>query len=111
MRRFVLLALAAALLAPAAGAATNPEQLYLQKTLKAAMVKAFKKQAPGLKLTTVTCKLPSSGTVARCVAHFAAGRVKGYYPVKATLHESGTMSWTTSAPTCFSATTNKRVAC
>jgi hypothetical protein len=103
--------LAAAVFAAGAGAATNPEQLRLQKTLRANMVKTFKKRAPSLKITTVTCKLPRNGTVARCTARFTTGSVKGWYPVKAVLHDSGTLTWTATSPKCFNAKTNKPIPC
>jgi hypothetical protein len=111
VRRLLLSALAALALASTAAAAANPEQLRLQKTLKAAMVKAFQKQAPKLKLTTVSCRLPKSGTVARCTAHFKVSAVKGYYPVKVVLHETGTISWTASSPKCFDAKSGKKLPC
>jgi hypothetical protein len=111
MRRFLVLLLVCA--APAtAAAAVNPEQLALQKSLKAEMAKTFKKQAPALTITTVTCKLPSSGTTSHCTAHFTAGGVKGYYPVTATLHDlGGTLSWTAASPKCFDAKTGKGISC
>jgi hypothetical protein len=110
--RLIVLLLASALLATSAAAATNPELIRLQKTLKADMVATFKKQAPGLKITTVTCKLPTDGTTAHCTAHFTAGTaVKGYYPVTAKILESGQLKWTAASPKCFSAHTGKRIAC
>jgi hypothetical protein len=103
--------LVAAVLAAAAGAATNPEQLRLEKTLRANMVKTFKKRAPSLRITAVTCKLPRNGTVARCTARFTTGSVDGWYPVKAVLHDSGLLTWTATSPKCFDAKTKKRLPC
>ena len=112
MRRILPLLLASGLLAASAAAATNPELIHLQTTLKASMVATFKKQAPGLKITTVTCTLPSNGTTAHCKAHFTAGTtVKGYYPVAAKILDTGQLKWTTSAPKCFNAKTGKAIHC
>jgi hypothetical protein len=111
MRRLVPI-LAAAVLAPAAAAATNPALTYLQKTLKADMVKTFKTKAPGLTITTVTCKLPANGVTATCKAHFTTGSVKGYYPVRATLHDvGGSLTWKTGQPKCTDAKTGRPVPC
>jgi len=111
MRRLVPI-LAAAVLAPAAAAATNPELTYLEKTLKADMVKTFRTKAPGLSITTVTCKLPANGVTATCTAWFTTGALEGYYPVKATLHDvGGSLTWTTGPPKCTDAKTGKSVPC
>jgi hypothetical protein len=112
MRRLLLAFLVCVVSAPPALAAVNPNVVYLQKTLKASMVAAFKKQAPGLKILTVTCKLPTNGTKSHCKAHFTAGSVKGYYPVTATLHDlGGKLTWTASKPKCFNAKTGKSISC
>jgi hypothetical protein len=111
MRRLVPI-LAAAVLAPVAAAATNPQVAYLEKTLKSDMVKTFRTKAPGLKITTVTCKLPASGVTATCTARFTSGPLKGYYPVKATLHDvGGSLTWKTGQPKCANAKTGKPVPC
>ncbi len=111
MRTALVVLPASLALCAAAAEATNPEQLRLQASLKAQMAKVFAKKAPGVKLTALTCKLPSSGVTAHCVAHFTAGPVKGYYPVTATIHASGTLTWTAASPTCFVAKTGKRTPC
>jgi hypothetical protein len=98
-----------------APAATNPEAVHLAKTLKASMVKSYKKRAPGLTFTTVTCRLPSNGTVAHCTANFdySSGglKVTGFYPVSAKLLESGQIRWTASSPKCKDAKTGKALSC
>ena len=112
-------ALAAAILATsglgagAVAAATNPEQVALQKTLKALMTKKYKQAAPKLKITTITCKLPSDGTVAHCVAHFTyPPTIVGTYQVKAELHDlGGTLTWTAGSPKCKDTKTGKSIAC
>jgi hypothetical protein len=108
MRRILLPLLVAAIAAGPALGATDPQ---LNKTLKADMVKAFKKQAPTLKITTVNCTLPENGTTAHCKAYFTATGTTGYYPVKATIHGSGQLSWTAQSPKCLNAKTKKYAAC
>ena len=108
MRRFFLLLAVAGIAAGPALAATDPQ---LNKTLKADMVKAFKKQAPTLKFTTVNCTLPENGATAHCKAYFTVSGTKGYYPVKATIHGNGQLSWTAQSPKCLDTKTKKYTAC
>src|SRR6266567_1509791 len=108
MRNVLLLLVFAGIAAGPAIGARDPE---LEKSLKADMVKTFKKQAPTLKFTTVNCTLPVNGTTAHCKAYFTVNTTKGYYPVKATIHDSGALTWTAQSPKCLSATTKKYVAC
>ena len=99
-------------LAASAAAATNPEQIRLQKSLKPQIAASFKKQAPTLKLTAVTCKLPTDGVTAHCLAHFTYGaKVLVVYPVTATIHDSGQLTWAAKSPTCTDARTKKKLAC
>ena len=112
MRSLLLLVLVFAVAAGAAFGATDPRVAYLQKTLKANMVTTFKKQAPSLKLTTVSCKLPADGSTAYCKAFFTVSRTKGYYPVTAKLHElGGKLTWTATSPQCWNPAKKKYVAC
>ena len=112
MRSLLLLVLVAAVAAGAASGATDPRLAYLQKTLKANMVTTFKKQAPSLKLTTLSCKLPKDGTTAHCKAFFVVSKTKGYYPVTAKLHElGGKLTWTATSPKCWNAAKKTYVAC
>ena len=113
MRRRLLVLLAIFALAPGSAlAAKDPRLVYLERTLKADMVKTFKKQAPKLKLETVTCVLPKSGITSHCKATFTAGGIKGYYPVTAKLHDvGGRLTWTATSPKCWNATKKKYVAC
>ena len=108
MRRILLLFAVAAVAAGPAFGATDP---HLNKTLKAALVKAFQKQAPTLKFTTVTCVLPENGVTAQCKAYFTVSSTKGFYPVKATIHDSGRLSWTAQSPQCLNTRTGKYTAC
>ena len=112
MRSLLLLVLVFAVAAGAASGATDPRVAYLQKTLKANMVTTFKKQAPSLKLTTVSCKLPADGSTAHCKAFFTVSRTKGYYPVTATLHDlGGKLTWTATSPKCWNPAKQKYVSC
>ena len=112
MRSLLLVALICALAAGAASGATDPRLAYLQKTLKANMVKTFKKQAPRLEITTVSCKLPANGITSHCKAFFAVGTTKGYYPVTAKLHDlGGKLTWTAQSPKCWNPSKKKYVAC
>ena len=108
MRRILLLL---AVSGVAAGPALGARDPGLEKSLKADMVKAFKKKAPTLKFTTVNCTLPVSDTTAHCKAYFTVRSTKGYYPVKATIHDSGSLTWTAQSPKCLNATTKKYAAC
>lgn len=94
-----LLAVCAVAAAPALGAATPAQSL--EKTLKADMVKTFKKQAPKLVIATVSCTLPKNGVTAHCKANFTDAGVTGYYPVTATIETSGDIKWTADSPKCL----------
>jgi hypothetical protein len=98
--RIALVLAVCGLAAGAASAATSPVA-SLEKTLKADMVKTFKKQAPKLVIETVTCALPKDGVTAHCKATFEDGTVKGYYPVTAKIEQSGDIKWTAQSPKCL----------
>ena len=112
MLRVLRIALTAALLlAFAASAGANFSDPTLAKSLKTQMVKTFKTKAPALKITTVTCTAPTSGVTAKCIAHFTDASIKGYYPVTATIHDSGKMTWVAESPKCLDTKTGKYGAC
>jgi len=109
VRRLVLVVAAACAVAgPAAAAYTDP---YLEKTLKAAMVKKFKTAAPKLKITKVKCVLPKNGVTAHCKATFTTSGIDGYYPVTATIHDNGQLTWTARSPRCLNPKTKKYAGC
>ena len=108
MRRILLFLVVAGIAAGSASAARDPG---LERSLKADMVKTFKKQAPTLKFTTVICTLPENGTTAHCKAYFTVSGTKGYYPVKATIHDNGQLTWSAQSPKCLNTTTKKYAAC
>lgn len=105
-----LLALAAT---GVAGGATPAENAAFAKRLKVSVAAAFKREARDLVLTRVTCAIPASGTVVRCVAHFSDSRAEAtvVYEIKATVARSGTISWTTTSHSCTSILTHKTLAC
>ena len=106
------LAAVASLAAGPAVAAKDPRLAYLERTLKADMVKTFKRRAPKLTLTTVTCKLPADGVTSHCKASFTVGSVKGYYPVTAKLRDvGGALAWTAASPQCWDAAKKKYAPC
>jgi len=112
MRRLLLVLAAFSVAVTPAVAAKDPRLAYLQNTLKADMVKTFKKQAPSLKLTTVTCVIPKSGAVSHCRAFFTVGKTKGYYPVTARLHDlGGKLTGTGRSPKCWVAAKKTYLAC
>jgi hypothetical protein len=100
-----VIALTAVVGSSAALATPNPKLTRLQKTLRANIVGAFKKEAPEMKITVVACTIPVKGAPARCTAHFKANGGTGFYPVMATYSSNGTLRrWaTTGRPTCFGA--------
>ena len=112
MRPLLLLVLVCAVTAGAAAGATDPRLAYLQKTLKTNMISTFKKKAPSLKITTVSCKLPKDGSTAHCKAFFTVSRTKGYYPVTAKLHDlGGRLTWTATSPKCWNPAKKAYVSC
>ena len=112
MRSLLLLVLVFTVATGVASGAADPRLAYLQKTLKANMVKTFKKQAPSLRLTTLSCKLPANGSTAHCQAFFTVKGTKGYYPVVAKLHDlGGKLTWTAQSPQCWNAAKKKYLAC
>jgi hypothetical protein len=64
-------------------------------------------------LGKVTCTLPANGSVVRCLAHFSdpAAKANVTYAIKATLQDSGAITWTAGAASCSSATTGKKLVC
>ena len=113
MRRILLLLVVFGVVVGPTYGATNPDLVYLQKTLMADMTKSFKKQAPNLKFTTVACTIPKGGGVTtQCKAYFTTNGVKGYYPVVAKFHDlGGTVSWSAQSPRCQNPTTKKYSPC
>lgn len=97
----------------AAAAATPAQNAAFAKQLKGDIKPVFAKQAPGLALGKVTCTLPASGTVVHCIAHFndPAAQANVVYGIKATLKNSGALTWTTTTHYCTSAIFHKKIAC
>jgi hypothetical protein len=114
--RTALAALAGALLltpaALASGSAT-PNEIGLAKSLKVNMQRAYTTKAPGTKFTTVTCKISTDMTSARCVARFTrtAHNLKGAYQVTVTSDASGNANWRATSVACTSLKTGAKVKC
>jgi hypothetical protein len=112
--RIAAAAAAAALALPAAALAWTPAQnAAFAKQLKTKIAPVFRKQAPSLALTEVTCVLPKSGTLVKCKARFSAksAHAKVVYRIDAKLLETGQIRWTTVGHACTDARTGKAFAC
>lgn len=92
-------------------ASANFRDPSLEKSLRPQLVKAFKQRAPSLTITTLRCMAPTSGVTAHCTMHFTVGSTKGYYPIAATIHDSGKLTWVAKSPKCLNPTTKKYVSC
>jgi hypothetical protein len=108
----VAVALLSALQAVALGA-TPAQNRQFATSLAAKIKPVFKKQAPKLALSKVTCVLPLNGTVVHCKAHFSypSAGLNVVYGIKATLQETGDIKWVTTTHSCTNAKTGKTVAC
>jgi hypothetical protein len=94
-------------------AATPAQNKAFAKQLTTKIRPVFKKQVPQLVLGAVTCVLPLDGTVVACKAHFsdAPAHANVVYAIRATLKESGTISWTTTSHSCTDSKTGKKLPC
>jgi hypothetical protein len=105
-------AVAAALVVTATAGAVTPAQ-GLAKQLKTSMQSYYAKSDPGLKFTTVTCKISSNRTTARCNAHFtvAAKHAAGVFVVAITGAGGGQVQTKTLSVTCTDTRTGKKRSC
>jgi hypothetical protein len=108
--REAVLVLSAAVAAVALSA--TPAQ-GLAAQLKASMSSYYKKSNPGLKFTTVTCKISSDRTTARCNAHFTvvSKRAAGVFVVAVTGAANGNVSTKTLSVSCRDTRTGKKLIC
>ena len=85
----------------------------LARQLKASMTAYYRKSDPGLKLTTVTCKISSDRTTARCNAHFTviSKHADGVFVVAVTGGSGGNVSTKTLSVSCKDTRTGKKIAC
>ena len=104
---------AVALVVPSIAGAANPNR-QLAASLKGSMSTYYAKAEPGLKITTVTCKIAAAGTTARCQAKFTmvAKRAKGVFQLAIQIDRStgGVTTHTVSAK-CADAKTNRAISC
>ncbi len=117
MERMRVAATAALLALLAAGAASaaypKAEVQYADKTMKTSFTAWAKKNLPGTKVGTVSCKLPSNGNVIHCTVHVSApkNRENIVFEVKGTLHESGQLTWVSTSHSCTDSKTGKKFSC
>jgi hypothetical protein len=111
--RTLALASAAALTLCAAAGAMTPAQA-LARTLKANSQAYYGKQIPGLKITTVTCKVASNDRHATCKEHFTVvkARAVGVFTVSAAIDPAtGGVQTKTTGVSCKDTKTGKAFAC
>jgi hypothetical protein len=98
--------------AAAAALAVTPAQ-GLARQLKASMTSYYAKSDPGLKFTTVTCKISSDQTTARCNAHFTvvSKHANGVFVVAVTGATGGNVSTKTLSVSCKDTRSGKKIAC
>jgi hypothetical protein len=98
--------------AAAAALALTPAQ-GLARRLKASMTSYYAKSDPGLKFTTVTCKIATDGTTARCNARFtvASKHAAGVFVVSVTGGAGGNVTTKTLSVSCKDTRTGKKIAC
>ena len=105
-------AVAAALMVTASAGAVTPAQ-GLARQLKASMQSYYARSEPGLKFTTVTCKIAGDRTSARCHAHFtfASKHAAGVFVVAVTGTGGGTVQTKTLSVSCTDTRTGKKRGC
>ena len=98
--------------ATAAALALTPAQ-GLARRLKASMTSYYAKSDPGLKFTTVTCKIATDGTTARCNARFTvvSKHASGVFVVAVTGGVGGNVSTKTLSVSCKDIRTGTKIAC
>jgi hypothetical protein len=109
-----VLAAAAVLLALACGtasAAVDPVVYLMQASVKKALQADLKKQVPGLKVTTVACKVSKDTTKGTCKASWKYKTVIGYYMLAVKQPKVGRPSYASTTVKCFDAKTKKAVPC
>jgi hypothetical protein len=98
--------------ATAAALALTPAQ-GLARRLKASMTSYYAGSDPGLKFTTVTCKIATDGTTARCNARFAVAskNAAGVFVVSVRGGAGGNVTTKTLSVSCKDTRTGKKIAC
>jgi hypothetical protein len=102
----------AALATSATAGAVTPAA-GLAKQLKASMQAYYEKGNPGLKITTVTCKIARNRTTARCNAHFkvASKHALGVFVVSVQGASGGSVTTKTLSVSCQDSRTGAKRAC
>ncbi len=110
----VAVAIAAATLAVGAPAGAATPATMLAKTLKGSMQKYYGKTVPGLRITSVTCKIAAARTSALCRAHFTveSERAVGVFKVSALIDRStGGVRTKTLSAACYDSKTGAKLTC
>jgi hypothetical protein len=92
-------------LASQADAARDPSaSAFLEGALKPAMQTRLRQDVPGLKITKVTCFVPTTSNViqGKCTAKFTVTKfhLKGTYQATAKLDAQSRLTWSTTSHTC-----------
>jgi hypothetical protein len=95
----------------AAAAKVDPVALLMQQSIKKALQADLKKQVPGLKVTTVKCKVNKTATKGTCRANWKYKTVFGYYSLAVKQPKVGRPSYASTKVRCFNAKTKKAVPC
>jgi len=105
-------AVAAALAVTSAAGAVTPAQ-GLAEQLRASMKAYYAKSDPGLKLTTVACKISANLTTARCNAHFTVSskHATGVFVVAVTGAVGGNVTTKALSVSCQDTRTGEKLAC
>jgi hypothetical protein len=85
----------------------------LAAQLKTSMTAYYRKSDPGLKFTTVTCKIAADRTAARCNARFTvvSKHAAGVFVVAVTGVAGGNVRTKTLSVSCKDTRTGKKLAC
>ncbi|HWE82003.1 MAG TPA: hypothetical protein VG265_10155 [Gaiellaceae bacterium] len=112
MLRALAVAIAIAVVASAGASAASPAA-GLAKQLGSSMQAFYKTRVPGLKITTVSCKIASSGSSAACKAHFTIVKAQeiGVFGVNVTEKSTGAAQTKTVSVACHDSKTGKPVKC
>ena len=111
MRLLAAAAVVVALLCGTASAAVDPVVYLMQQSVKKALQADLRKQVPGLKVKTVTCKVAKDATRGTCKATWTYKTVLGYYVLAVKQPKVGRPSYASTTVKCFDAKTKRAVPC
>jgi hypothetical protein len=111
MRAALAAAATLALCGTAAAATVDPVAILMQQSIKKALQADMAKQAPGMKVTTVTCTVSKDASSGTCRANFAFKTLTGYYMLKVVQPSTGRPSYRSTSVHCFVAKSGKALPC